>query len=158
MPDRSAHPADDVEVSTTVAAPPARVWELVGDPARIGEISPECERVRWLDGASEPAAGARFVGYNRKGLLRWTTTSTVVEVEPQQRISWDVAVLGQSVARWGFTLDDDGAGGTRVTQTWQDRRTALAALVGKARTSDSPGHNRAGMTETLETLRRRIEG
>ena len=156
MSDAAAR-ADDVAVTTTVAAPPARVWELVGDPARIGEISPECVRVRWLDGASGPAPGARFVGYNRKGLLRWTTTSTVAEVSPRRRISWDVAVLGQSVARWAFTLDDDGAGGTRVTQTWQDRRTALASLVGKARTTDSPGHNRAGMTRTLETLRRRIE-
>ena len=148
--------ADDVEVSTVVAAPPEAVWEVVGDPARIGEISPECRRITWLDGASGPAAGARFVGYNQKGLLRWTTTSTVVDVEPARALSWDVAVLGQAVARWGFRLEPT-EGGTRVTQTWQDRRTALASLVGKARTTDSPGHNRTGMERTLETLRERVE-
>ena len=148
--------APDVEVTAWVDAPAARVWEVVGDPARIGEISPECERVRWLDGASGPAPGARFVGYNRKGLLRWTTTSTVADVEHGHRISWDVAVLGQDVARWGFRLEASGTG-TKVTQTWQDRRTPIASLVGKARTTDSPGHNRTGMERTLATLKRRIE-
>ena len=146
----------DVEVTAWVDAPAERVWEVVGDPARIGEISPECERVRWLDGAAGPAPGARFVGHNRKGLLRWTTTSTIVEMEPAETISWDVDMLGQSVARWGFRLESEGSG-TRIVQTWRDRRSALASIVGKARTTDSPGHNRSGMERTLATLKRRVE-
>jgi uncharacterized protein YndB with AHSA1/START domain len=146
-----------VEVTAWVDAPAARVWEVVGDPARIGEISPECERVRWLDGSSGPAEGARFAGYNRKGLLRWTTTSTIAELEPERSITWDVDMLGQSVARWGFRLESDGER-TKVVQTWKDRRNPLASLVGKARTTDSPGHNRTGMERTLATLKRRVEG
>ena len=148
--------APDVVVSEVVDASPAAVWDVVGDPSRIGEISPECYSIRWLGGASGPAPGARFVGFNRKGVLRWPTTSTVAEFEPGRKISWDVDVLGQSVARWSFTLEPEGTG-TKVTQRWQDRRTAVAAFIGKGRTSDSPSHNRAGMQRTLATLKARTE-
>ena len=86
--------APDVVVSEVVDAPPTAVWEVVGDPARIVEISPETYAVRWLGGASGPRPGARFVGWNRKGLLRWPTTSTIAEYEPEQTISWDVDVVG----------------------------------------------------------------
>jgi uncharacterized protein YndB with AHSA1/START domain len=149
--------APDVVVSEVVDAPPSKVWELVGDPSRIGEISPETYSIRWLGGASGPRPGARFIGWNRKGLLRWPTTSTIAEYEPQRIISWDVDVVGQSVARWSFTLEPEGEK-TRIVQRWQDKRTPIAALVGKGRTSDSPSHNRTGMTQTLATVKRRVEG
>ena len=148
--------ADDVVVTRTVDAPPERVWDLVGDPARIGNISPECRRVDWLDGASGPAPGARFRGHNRKGLLRWSTTGTVVDYTPRQEISWDVELMGQSVARWGFRLvPEDGR--TRIEQYWQDRRSPLANVVGRARAWDVPGANRRGMEQTLDTVRRAVE-
>lgn len=148
--------APDVVVSEVVDAPVDEVWELVGDPARIVEISPECYAVRWLGGADGPRPGARFIGWNRKGLLRWPTTSTVAEYDEQRHISWDVDVVGQSVARWSFTLTPEGDG-TKVTQRWQDKRTAIAALVGKGRTTDSPSHNREGMQATLATVKQRVE-
>ena len=149
--------APDVVVSEVVDAPPSKVWELVGDPSRIGEISPETYSIRWLGGADGPRPGARFLGWNRKGLLRWPTTSTIAEYEPERTISWDVDVVGQSVARWSFTLEPEGEK-TRVVQRWQDKRTPIAALVGKGRTNDSPSHNRAGMQQTLATVKRRVEG
>ena len=150
-------PAPDVVLTRRVAAPPARVWELVGDPSRIGELSPECYKVRWKGGATGPVPGAKFVGYNRKGPLRWTTTSTIVTHDAERKISWDVAVAGQKVARWGFRIAADGDG-SQVEQYWQDQRTPLASLIGKARTTDSPGHNRRGMEQTLDTLRAAAEG
>jgi uncharacterized protein YndB with AHSA1/START domain len=148
--------ADDIVVTRTVEAPPERVWDLVGDPARIGAISPECHCVDWLDGADGPAPGARFRGHNRKGPLRWSTRGTVVEYAPQREISWDVDLLGQPVARWGFRLSPEG-GGTRVEQFWQDRRSPLANVVGRARAWDVPAANRRGMEQTLDTVRRKAE-
>lgn len=41
-----------------VAASPERIYELVADMPRMGEWSPECQRVEWTDGAVAPAAGA----------------------------------------------------------------------------------------------------
>ena len=139
-----------------IDAPAERVWDLVGDPARIGAISPECHRVEWLGTASGPAPGARFKGHNRKGLLRWSTTGTVVEYAPQQEISWDVDLMGQSVARWGFRLSSEG-GRTRIEQYWRDRRSPLAKVVGRARAWDVPAANRRGMEQTLDAVRRRAE-
>lgn len=147
---------DDIVVTRTVDAPPERVWELVGDPARIGRISPECHRVDWVGGASGPAPGARFKGHNRKGPMRWTTMGTVVEYVPQREISWDVDLLGQSVARWGFRLVP-ADGRTRVEQFWQDRRTPLANVVGRVRAWDVPAANRRGMEQTLDAVRRQAE-
>jgi hypothetical protein len=150
--------ADDIEVTRRVEAAPAAVWSLVGDPTRIGAISPECERIEWLDGADGPAPGARFKGYNRKGLMRWTTTGTIVEHTPEREIVWDVELLGQSVARWGFRLlpEADGSA-TTVAQFWQDRRSPIANVVGRARAWDVPAHNRRGMEQTLETVQRAAE-
>ena len=148
--------AEDVEVSRVVNAPVDRVWAVVGDPTRIGEISPECYRTKWLGRSSGPAPGAQFLGFNKKGLLRWPTRGTIAAYEPEREISWDVDLLGQSVARWSFRLVPEG-GGTRVVQTWQDKRSPLATIVGRARTNDSPTHNRAGMEQTLDRLRRRVE-
>lgn len=148
--------ADDIVVTRSVDAPPERIWDLVGDPARIGAISPECHRVDWLDAATGPEPGARFTGHNRKGLLRWSTTGTVLEYVPQREISWDVELLGQSVARWGFRLiPEDGR--TRVEQFWQDRRSPLARVVGRVRAWDVPAANRRGMEQTLDAVRRRAE-
>ena len=84
-------------------------------------------------------------------------TRTIAEYEPGHTISWDVDVIGQSVARWSFTLEPEGER-TRIVQRWQDKRTPIAALVGKGRTQDSPSHNRAGMQRTLATLKARVEG
>ena len=43
-----------VEVEISVEATPARVWELVGDLALMGEWSPEYQGGDWLDGATGP--------------------------------------------------------------------------------------------------------
>jgi hypothetical protein len=57
------------------------VYDVVADVTSMGERSPECYRCAWLDGATGAEVGARFRGYNRRGLLRWTTTCTVTTAE-----------------------------------------------------------------------------
>src|SRR5436309_1985613 len=42
--------------SIDIDAPAERVYDLVADLSRMGEWSPECRRVEWLDGATSPAA------------------------------------------------------------------------------------------------------
>ena len=46
------------EVRVHVDAPPDVVWALVADLDRMGEWSPECYRVEWLDGAASTAKPA----------------------------------------------------------------------------------------------------
>jgi carbon monoxide dehydrogenase subunit G len=145
-----------VEVSSYVAAPPRRVWAIVGDPARVGEISPECRRIHYRGSATGPAEGVRFTGVNRKGALVWVTTSTIATYQPEEALVWDVTMAGLPVSRWEFRLLEEGDG-TRVTQTWQDRRGRIIRLVGLPRARDAAAHNRAGMRRTLAAVRRLAE-
>ena len=114
--------------------------------------------MRWLGGASGPKPGARFVGWNRKGLLRWPTTSTIAEYEPEQTISWDVDVVGQSVARWSFTLEPEGQG-TRIVQRWQDKRTSdRRRWSARAAPATARRTTARACSAPSQTLKRRVEG
>ena len=68
----------DLSESLTVAAPADLVYGLVADLPRMGEWSPECERVTWRGGATCAAAGAQFIGHNKAGSVRWMTQGVVV--------------------------------------------------------------------------------
>lgn len=108
-----------VEVSTWIAAPPQRVWELASDIHVIAESSQELQRVEWADGADAPRLGARFTGYNRHPALgEWSTVSEVVEFEPMRVFGWAVGDPDNPSARWRLSLTADGAG-TRLTQWMQ---------------------------------------
>ncbi|MDI2029625.1 SRPBCC family protein [Saccharopolyspora sp. TS4A08] len=105
-----------VEVETWIDALPQRVWELVIDVHLLARFSEELQEVAWLDGAVEPALGARFTGRNRNDALgEWTTTSHVVEFEPHRAFGWAVGDAEHPTASWRFTLEADG-GGTRLSQ------------------------------------------
>jgi hypothetical protein len=104
-------PAD--VVSIRIDAAPGALYDLVSDPANMGRLSPECTGGRWLDGATGPAVGARFKGSNKRGPIRWSTTSTVVATEPGREFAFEV---GDSGIRWGYTFEADGTG-TVVTES-----------------------------------------
>ena len=76
--------------SVVIHASAGRVYELVADPMRMAQWSPECVRCRWVGGATDAAPGARFRGTSRNGWRRWTTTSTVTEMHPHSRFAWEV--------------------------------------------------------------------
>lgn len=129
-----------------VQAPVERVWELVTDIDLPTRLSPELQRVAWLDGADGPAPGARFEGHNRReGLPDWRTVSEVTEltepaevaeptepavsVDPTRPRAFAWAVMdadgryGEPVsepagalARWRFDLTPED-GGTRLRQS-----------------------------------------
>ena len=113
-----------------IEAPPARVWELVTDIELPARLSPELQRVHWLHGATGPAVGARFIGHNQHPALgEWSTTSQVVELDPQRVFAWavlssdagfgaDEAQAPQPMATWRFELEAV-AGGTHLWQSAQ---------------------------------------
>jgi uncharacterized protein YndB with AHSA1/START domain len=146
--------SDPVSVTVHIAAPPARVYELVSDLSRMGEWSPEATGGRWVGGASGPAVGARFRGTNRKGIARWSTTSTIVEATPGQAIAWDVTTGPFPVARWAYRIAPNGDG-CDVTETWEDHRSPVTkTLTGLAlAVRDRATHNEANMRVTLERLK-----
>jgi uncharacterized protein YndB with AHSA1/START domain len=105
-----------VEVRTWIAAPPARVWELVCDIGLMPAMSPELQSARWLDGVTGPALGARFTGHSKhEALGEWTTTSHVVELEPERVFGWAVEDPVSPAALWRFRLAPRD-GGTELSE------------------------------------------
>ena len=122
--------APTVQSDIYIEATPRRVWDLVMDIGLPARLSPELQRVEWLDGASGPTVGARFVGYNHKPVLGdWRTTARVIELDPERVFSWMVTdaegrfgpsqmSASEPMATWRFELEPD-ASGTRLWQSVQ---------------------------------------
>ncbi|MFF4403064.1 SRPBCC family protein [Streptomyces sp. NPDC001404] len=111
-----------LECEVFVAAAPHVVWELVTDIGLPAGLSPELQRVEWLDGAEGPALGARFAGYNSHPKIGdWRTVSQIAELDEERAFAWAVidvegrfgdAATGpeQALATWRFTLEPEGSG------------------------------------------------
>jgi len=116
-----------VEVQTWIDASPKRVWELVSDVGLMPTLSDELQSIEWLDGATEPAVGARFVGYSKhQALGEWSTTSHVIECESQAVFAWAVEDPVKPTAIWRFRLEPKD-GGTELSQ-WMQLGPARSGL------------------------------
>ncbi|MGO8872416.1 MAG: SRPBCC family protein [Acidimicrobiales bacterium] len=149
-----------VDVTTEIAAPPDRVWQLIGDPLAMNGLTAECVEMQWVRGSTGPAVGARFHGRNRSAWRRWTTTCTIVRYEPARAIAWDVAFGPFAVARWSYLLEPGGeAGTTSVRERFEDRRGAALRATGPLirGTRDTEGLNRRNMEATLARIKVRAE-
>jgi uncharacterized protein YndB with AHSA1/START domain len=145
-------------VTVHMAAPPARVWELVSDVTRIGDYSPETFEAEWLDGATGPAVGAKFRGHvkrNRKFPIYWTTC-TVLASEPGREFGFGVGPAEKPLNVWRYRLEPKGDG-TDVTESFELANTPMLrlywALFGWARGKT----NRNNMRTTLERVRAEAE-
>jgi len=116
-----------VEVRVWIDAPPARVWELVSDIELMPAMSSELQSVAWLDGATGPAAGARFTGRSKhEALGEWETISHVVEFEPERVFGWAVEDPANPSALWRFRLEPKD-GGTELSE-WVQLGPARSGL------------------------------
>jgi hypothetical protein len=130
----------------------------VADLSRMGEWSPECQQVEWLEGSIGPAVGARFIGHNRGGpggLLKWSRRGRVLTADPSREFAFTTEEGGKEGVEWRYRLEAL-EGGTRVTESYEIHRIPLWARI-----VDVPT-NRAGelcrhMQHTLEQLKRAAE-
>jgi uncharacterized protein YndB with AHSA1/START domain len=149
----------ETAVSIRIEAPAAKVYDLVSDLTRMGQWSPECKRVEWLDGASGVAVGARFKGHNQRGARRWSTTGKVVAAEPGE-FAFDVtSVFGLPVARWRYRVTPEGDAACDLTESWEDRRGGFMKFLGTVASgvSNRKEHNTTGMEETLRRIKTTAE-
>jgi ribosome-associated toxin RatA of RatAB toxin-antitoxin module len=148
----------DIEVSRVIAAPAEQLYDMVSDLPRMGEWSPENQGGKWIKGAVGPAVGARFQGTNANESKRWTTTCVIEQADRGKAFAFRVSVGPIKVARWTYAFEP-ADGGTRVLETWTDRRGWFAKTVGgkASGVADRIGHNRAGMETTLANLAGAVE-
>lgn len=151
--------ADADEASIHISAPPEAVWAVISDITRMGELSPECTGGRWMGGATGPVPGARFLGFNRRGPVRWFTRNTVVVADPGRELTFDTRESG---TRWSYALEPDGDG-TRVTERRSEvkRRSLAARAAAKVLLGGVESHDqemREGLVATLQRLKAVVEG
>jgi uncharacterized protein YndB with AHSA1/START domain len=104
------------EASVTIKATPERVWALVTDVTGMGRFSPGNTGGKWLGRGQQPAAGAKFLGFNKRGPARWITRCTVLECDRPNRFSFQVT---ENKMQWGWRIEPT-EGGTVLTQ-WRNR-------------------------------------
>jgi uncharacterized protein YndB with AHSA1/START domain len=150
--------ATEVRVEQRISAAPEALYALISDVTNMGRWSPENHACTWIKGARGPVVGARFKGSNKDGWRRWSTVSQVVAADPGRRFAFDTRFIGVSISRWSYDFEADGDG-TRVVETWEDRRPKLMRSPSKVvmGVPDRPGHNRAGMEATLAALKESAE-
>lgn len=145
------------EESVTINAPVERVWELVTDITKMGRFSPGNTGGKWLGGATGPAVGAKFIGFNKRGFARWATRCTVTECEAPNRFAFQVT---ENNMQWGWRLEP-AESGTRLTQ-WRNRVKEPAAPIRIAANLLFRGNLESemadGMRKTLEKVKAVAEG
>ena len=155
MPVDAVADTDEADrVSLRIEAPPADLYDIVSDVTRMGRLSPECTGGRWLGSLKQPAVGARFVGFNRRGFAWWCTLNRVVAADPGREFAFET---GGSGTRWGYEFDER-EGATTVTESRQAFRTRplVARIFAKIALGGVDGHDdeiRAGIRATLERLK-----
>jgi hypothetical protein len=139
-------------VSLAINAPADRLYDLVSDVTNMGRWSPETTRAAWVDGASGPAVGARFKGWNKRGPIRWATTCTVTKAAAGQEFEFEVK---QSGARWSYRFEPEGTA-TVVTESRADARPRPAIAKMFSKLLLGPDHDAElvdGMRQTLERIK-----
>ena len=144
-----------ISATVDIAAPPERVWELVGDVTRMPEWSPELRRLRVV-GRNPVRVGSTLLGLNRRGLVAWPTSSTVTRFDPGRAVAWRTRESG---ATWTYELEA-ADGGTRLTgrrdlPEFSRLTSVLGPVIGGA-----AGHDQelaAGIRTTLARIKESVE-
>ena len=147
------------EVKIHIEASPEQVWDALADIERMGEWSPECHRVQWLDGARSPArVGARFKGSNKYDWLKWSMKCEVKVADRGRELAWSTMRGNREVVRWSYLMES-AEGGTDLTESFEciwmpfEARLAEDVLM-----RDRDRRRKDAMRATLEQIKATIEG
>ncbi len=138
------------EVSLHTRAPATQLWTLLQDVTQMGRWSPECVGGQWLGPVAMAESGRRFRGRNRVGILRWSTTCTIIAAEPGRLLTFDARHWSGAATRWTYTLTPDDLG-TTVRESFRTINSP-APIVLLDRILGRPRRLRGHMVSTLQRL------
>jgi len=144
---------DFVEVD--IEADANTLYSMVADLPRIGEWSPECERVDWEHDVDAPVEGTTFVGYNAVGprrRIRYRRHGTVLTAEPGRAFSFITDEGGRPSTAWHYTFEPLREGLTRVTEGYEVRWIPMWARV-----IDVPLNRHKELLEGMRTTLERLK-
>lgn len=107
------------QASIQVAVPPEQLYAMVADVTRTPEWSPETHSTEWSEGSSRAVPGARFVGRNRFGAVRWSMACVIEVAEPGRELTWSTVLMGRRITRWTYRFEPRD-GGTEVTESYAE--------------------------------------
>jgi hypothetical protein len=116
---------------TVINATPDHIYDMVANLERMGEWSPECQRVEWEGGATGATEGAKFVGHNRGGpkqLVRWSRHGRVLVADPGREFTFVTEEGGRESTQWRYRFEPVD-GGTRVTESYDAKWLPLWARI-----------------------------
>lgn len=146
------------ETSIWISASPEQVYNVVSDVTRTSEWSPVCRRVEWVGEVREPVAGARFLGHNREGPIRWSRECVVREADPPRRFVFSTYLKGRESTRWSYTLTPEGSG-TMLTESyepvWAPAWIRFAAVLGRPMMERNARQN---LQSSLDRIKALVEG
>jgi hypothetical protein len=148
----------DASVTVNMAAPAQPIWDLVADVRNTGRFSPEVMEAEWLDGATEPALGAKFRGHvkrNEIGPVYWTTCR-VTACEPGREFGFAVLVGDRAVNNWHYRFEPVD-GGTDVTESFRMNEGLFTTMFGLLGGQLRRRRNIRDMRKTLERIKAVVE-
>ena len=144
--------------SIVIRRPAAEVFDAITDITRMGEWSPECTSGRWVAPADGPSLGAKFEGDNAAvvgplTLKRWTTTSEVTELVPNELFEF----VAEGYTTWRYEITEmDGA--TSVNESYSFPPYAGWQKVVYGSLLNRPNAMIKGMQRTLGRMKAGLEG
>ena len=98
---------NSTSISIEIEVPPKEIWNAVSDVTRVPEWSPECFQVIWKKPPSDNLIGAKFIGSNKRGWMRWKGYCEVTGALPEKNFSYNVRPLGwwmRPQTRWTWEI------------------------------------------------------
>ncbi|MGH3505015.1 MAG: SRPBCC family protein [Nocardioidaceae bacterium] len=141
-----------ISAQAIIEAPPAVVFAIIADPRQHSRIDGSGSVQDLASGPQQLDRGATFDVRMRLFGVPYTISNRVVEFEQDKQIAW--RHFGGH--RWRYELEPSGAGGTRVTETFDYSRYGTVAS-GVIRGAGFPERNRRGIEATLVRLKAAAE-
>ena len=134
-------------VSIEIDAPADRVYDMVADLPRMGEWSPECQRVEWTGGTTAAEPDATFIGHNRGGpfrLMKWSRRGRVLTAERGRELAFVTEEGGREGTVWRYRFESTGDR-TLVTESYE-----VHWIPAWARILDVPTNRHRELLETMQ--------
>ena len=136
------------QVATVISADAETLYDMVSDLPRIGEWSPECEAVDWVDETLTPVAGTRFVGHNAVGpgrKIRYSRRGRVLTADRGREFAFATEEGGREGTTWRYRFEPHPAG-TRVIESYH-----VDWIPWWARVLDVPLNRHKELVENMRT-------
>lgn len=111
------------QVDLVIQADALVLYDMVSDLPRIGEWSPECERVEWEGDVVVPVVGSTFNGHNAVGpgrRIRYSRHGQVLAADRGTEFTFITDEGGRPSTLWRYRFETTAVG-TKVTEGYEVR-------------------------------------